>query len=79
MLGSRSKPESPDSPAVGTGFEFDPKPASGGSHAGGASVERLEEPAVNYHGDPCPECGHFTVIENAGLLGCDACGWAGKV
>ena len=79
MLGSRSKPESSDSPAAGTGFEFDPKPASGGGHAGGASVERLEEPAVNYHGDPCPECGHFTVIENAGLLGCDACGWAGKV
>ena len=80
MLGSRPKPGKPEDAAEGSGFEFDPKPQSGGSgSSGGANVERLEEHVVNYHGDPCPECGHFTVIENAGLLGCDACGWAGKV
>ena len=79
MLGSRPKPGKSEDAAEGSGFEFDPKPKSGGGSSGGAHVERLEDHIVNYHGDPCPECGHFTVIENAGLLGCDACGWAGKV
>lgn len=80
MLGSRPKPGKPEDAAEGSGFEFDPKPQSSSSgSSGGANVERLEEHVVNYHGDPCPECGHFTVIENAGLLGCDACGWAGKI
>jgi len=34
-------------------------------------------PAPSYHGDPCPECGHFTLIEGGAELDCDACGWSG--
>ncbi|MCW5723823.1 MAG: hypothetical protein KIS81_02580 [Maricaulaceae bacterium] len=31
-----------------------------------------------YNGDPCPECGHFTLIRSElGALTCDACGWRG--
>ncbi|MCF8878741.1 hypothetical protein L5876_02810 [Hyphobacterium sp. SN044] len=30
----------------------------------------------NYDGDPCPECGHFTLLEaTEGGQICDACGW----
>jgi ribonucleoside-diphosphate reductase alpha chain len=31
----------------------------------------------HYDGAPCPDCGHFTVREQAGMLSCDACGWSG--
>ena len=31
-----------------------------------------------YSGDPCPECGHFTVVGGDGEpRNCDACGWTG--
>jgi ribonucleoside-diphosphate reductase alpha chain len=33
-------------------------------------------PPDSYDGDPCPECGHFTVARlNDGTLDCQACGW----
>ena len=43
------------------------------SSAGGAA----NAPAPSYHGEPCPECGHFTLIESGVELDCDACGWSG--
>ena len=33
----------------------------------------------NYSGDPCPECGHFTVIQNDHGHVCDACGSKGAL
>lgn len=34
-------------------------------------------PPDSYDGDPCPECGHFTVARlNDGSLDCQACGWS---
>ncbi|WP_420432751.1 hypothetical protein [Hyphobacterium sp.] len=34
-------------------------------------------PPESYDGDPCPDCGHFTVARlNDGSLDCQACGWA---
>lgn len=34
-------------------------------------------PPDSYDGDPCPECGHFTVARlNDGTLDCQACGWS---
>ncbi len=63
MLGSRPLKDSPE-PAV--------TPPSAGSGAGPASV-----PAPSYHGEPCPDCGHFTLIEGGAELSCDACGWSG--
>ncbi|MEN0651868.1 hypothetical protein AAFF88_02390 [Hyphobacterium sp. WM6] len=44
-------------------------------------AEPEEEPAKargpdSYDGDPCPECGHFTLLEaTEGGQICDACGW----
>lgn len=34
--------------------------------------------APHYDGDPCPDCGHFTVRASSQGLACDACGWVGK-
>ena len=27
-----------------------------------------------YEGDPCPECGHFTLVRNGTCLKCETCG-----
>jgi ribonucleoside-diphosphate reductase alpha chain len=35
------------------------------------------DPGKAYEGDPCPDCGHFTVHRAGDHLRCDACGWAG--
>ena len=35
------------------------------------------EPKPSYYGEPCPECGHFTLVENGAELDCEACGWNG--
>ncbi|MCL1893337.1 MAG: adenosylcobalamin-dependent ribonucleoside-diphosphate reductase [Holophagaceae bacterium] len=29
---------------------------------------------MGYAGDPCPECGHFTLVRNGACLKCDTCG-----
>lgn len=31
-----------------------------------------------YSGDPCPDCGHFTVVSSEQGQSCDACGWTGN-
>ena len=49
--------------------------AKGGSSSGPGGADAAPEPS--YHGEPCPECGHFTLIENGAALDCDACGWSG--
>jgi ribonucleoside-diphosphate reductase alpha chain len=61
MLGSRPPKET---------TEAAPKKAGTGS--GPASA-----PQPSYHGEPCPDCGHFTLIESGADLDCDACGWSG--
>jgi len=39
------------------------------------AIETL--PPDSYDGDPCPECGHFTVARlHDGSLDCQACGWS---
>ncbi|TVR04028.1 MAG: vitamin B12-dependent ribonucleotide reductase [Deltaproteobacteria bacterium] len=42
----------------------------GGSSATAASVARLK----GYEGDPCTECGNFTLVRNGACLKCDTCG-----
>lgn len=34
-------------------------------------------PSTRYEGDPCPDCGHFTLKADVFGYACDACGWAG--
>ena len=29
---------------------------------------------IGYEGDPCPECGHFTLVRNGSCLKCETCG-----
>jgi len=36
----------------------------------GASIARRK----GYEGDPCPECGNFTLVRNGACLKCDTCG-----
>jgi ribonucleoside-diphosphate reductase alpha chain len=38
---------------------------------------RNANPSARYEGDPCPDCGHFTLKADASGYACDACGWAG--
>jgi ribonucleoside-diphosphate reductase alpha chain len=38
---------------------------------------RNATPSARYEGDPCPDCGHFTLKADASGYACDACGWAG--
>lgn len=44
----------------------------------GAKSRASSQPAPNYEGAPCPECGHFTVKASHTGLSCDACGWLGN-
>jgi ribonucleoside-diphosphate reductase alpha chain len=56
----------------------------GDAPAGGSDARPRPRPKPDalaidhYDGDPCPECGHFTVRAGAGGAQCDACGWVGK-
>ncbi|MCG8440534.1 MAG: hypothetical protein MI723_01875, partial [Caulobacterales bacterium] len=60
------------------------EPASGrvdiaahGGEPGAAAFERdeLEEARLKgYSGDPCPECGSFTLLRAGACLKCDTCG-----
>jgi ribonucleoside-diphosphate reductase alpha chain len=61
MLGARAPAGTPE-----------PKSPAATGASGPASA-----PAPSYHGEPCPECGHFTLVEGGAELNCDACGWSG--
>jgi ribonucleoside-diphosphate reductase alpha chain len=43
-----------------------------------AAIEPSAASPARYDGAPCPDCGHFTVREDAGHLACEACGWTGS-
>lgn len=51
------------------------KPAGEASASGAAAPARAPDP--EYYGEPCPECGHFTLVEQGASVACDACGWSG--
>ena len=51
------------------------KGAKPGGSSGSAGASPAPEPS--YHGEPCPECGHFTLMETGAELDCGACGWTG--
>lgn len=44
----------------------------------GEEATKLDEPSlarqIGYEGDPCPECGHFTLVRNGSCLKCETCG-----
>ena len=79
MLGARNKDEEPQADP-GSGFEFDPvAPPAPANFTPQGVAEQAEDPTPSYYGEPCPECGHFTLMENGAHLDCDACGWAGTL
>jgi ribonucleoside-diphosphate reductase alpha chain len=39
-----------------------------------ASERRAEAKAKGYEGDPCGECGNWTLVRNGSCLKCDSCG-----
>ncbi len=44
-------------------------------HAGGHRVEQLRSAKMQgYEGDPCEECGNFTMVRNGTCLKCMTCG-----
>ena len=49
----------------------------GGAAASSQAGPDGASPAPSYHGEPCPECGHFTLMETGAELDCAACGWTG--
>ncbi|MCH8489461.1 MAG: hypothetical protein LAT81_05955 [Oceanicaulis sp.] len=51
------------------------KPAGEAPVSGAAAPARAPDP--EYYGEPCPECGHFTLVEQGASVACDACGWSG--
>ncbi len=46
------------------------EPAHEHEHRDSRSIARLK----GYEGDPCPECGNFTMLRNGTCLKCDSCG-----
>jgi ribonucleoside-diphosphate reductase alpha chain len=67
----RIGPEAADSGGRGTATALVSKaPAPEAFMAGQISVARLK----GYEGDPCPECGAFTLVRNGVCLKCDTCG-----
>jgi ribonucleoside-diphosphate reductase alpha chain len=46
-----------------------------GSVSGSASVDpRAKARLQGYEGDPCGECGNFTLVRNGTCLKCNTCG-----
>jgi len=45
-----------------------------GGRAGVASERRAEAKAKGYEGDPCGECGNWTLLRNGSCMKCDSCG-----
>ncbi|WP_340107201.1 vitamin B12-dependent ribonucleotide reductase [Pikeienuella sp. HZG-20] len=49
--------------------------ASASASSGGGAVQRRAEARMKgYEGDPCGECGNFTLVRNGTCLKCDNCG-----
>jgi ribonucleoside-diphosphate reductase alpha chain len=66
----------PDNLVVLPGPGERPARPSAAPIAGPARLAPID-PGKAYEGDPCPDCGHFTVHRAGDHLRCDACGWAG--
>ena len=60
-------------------FAAKPDTASGATKSEPAAPEKTPTDPQSYTGDPCPDCGHFTLRETqADTVACDACGHIGK-
>jgi len=64
----KSEPEAKLSPAQALETRAQP------SAKAAAAEKRAEAKAKGYEGDPCGECGHWTLVRNGTCLKCDTCG-----
>jgi ribonucleoside-diphosphate reductase alpha chain len=63
---------SPTQPSTNPVVGF--KPVSTGAQPGSFQAKAREAKMKGYEGDPCRECGQFTMVRNGTCLKCDACG-----
>lgn len=60
---------------AGGGVHVVAKAPSGGTRAASLKVSQRDEALMKgYVGDPCPDCGQFTLVRNGSCLKCNSCG-----
>jgi len=67
VAGAPAPPLAPELVAVAT---TRPTPSLSGSTVSAAQAAREK----GYTGDPCPECGHLTLVRNGACMKCQTCG-----
>jgi ribonucleoside-diphosphate reductase alpha chain len=67
------KPESPASDKISWITGGESQPAASATAVSSAENIRIAK-LKGYEGDPCPECGQFTLVRNGSCLKCDSCG-----
>ncbi len=67
-MAARSKPG--DNGGAGKQAARAGPPAAGGSREENLALARMQ----GYEGDPCPVCGHLTLVRNGTCLKCETCG-----
>ncbi|WP_418153074.1 vitamin B12-dependent ribonucleotide reductase [Litorimonas sp. RW-G-Af-16] len=66
-------PDTPEADPLSLALDSDPVEEIVTQSAKAASPAKTAR-FRGYTGDPCPECGHFTLIRNGTCLKCDSCG-----
>ncbi|MYK32567.1 MAG: vitamin B12-dependent ribonucleotide reductase, partial [Boseongicola sp. SB0670_bin_30] len=71
-LGSADVPAAADAilPDVGTALAFGASPAEGTAGIDARAKARMQ----GYEGDPCSECGNYTLVRNGTCMKCNTCG-----
>jgi ribonucleoside-diphosphate reductase alpha chain len=72
---SSSAAQSAPTGAQGSPRRSESRGATGGGEAVSSKLRALRTARMQgYEGDPCPECGHFTLVRNGTCLKCETCG-----
>jgi len=78
IMGYNSNPAPTSTAASQTSASASPvvgfKPVSAGAMPASLVAKAREAKLKGYEGDPCRECGQFTMVRNGTCLKCDACG-----
>jgi ribonucleoside-diphosphate reductase alpha chain len=64
----------PDDLIATTMQEGTPEPPHGNTAADPSRNQAQRARQIGYEGDPCPDCGHFTLVRNGTCLKCETCG-----
>jgi ribonucleoside-diphosphate reductase alpha chain len=72
--------DAPEAPKAATAAPATPAPELVHAHASAPTQGATKRSAVQaakekgYTGDPCPECGHLTLVRNGACMKCQTCG-----